>query len=204
MPIRALSLLMVLLWWAVAQAEKPGEADYRAGARSYAIGEYGPALELFKSAYKASGRPALLFNIAQCQKKLGQKAEAAATFRNYLQLLPEAADRVEVESTIAALERAVEQERRAEAERAANAQKQQQQEPPPPPPPKEAIAPPPVVSPPPADHKPAARPLYKQPWLWAVVGGVVVVGAAVGIGLALAPSGDAPIPDPLRYNVSFQ
>src|SRR5919204_38140 len=57
---------------------------YEKGQRQYALGHFGEARQLFESAYQAKAAPALLFNIAQCHRKLGDLREAAALYRSFL------------------------------------------------------------------------------------------------------------------------
>ncbi len=84
---------------------------YREGTRLYDLNEYGKALESFKKAYLSFEEPTLLFNIAQCQRQLGQKEEAAKSYRSFLRKVPNATNRAEVERLIAKLEEAIEKDR---------------------------------------------------------------------------------------------
>lgn len=90
-----------------ADAAKAAREHHRAGVTHYDLAEYGPALERFKAAYRAVQDPSLLFNIAQCHRKLGQRADAISFYRSYLRRSPEAANRVEAEHHIQELEREV-------------------------------------------------------------------------------------------------
>lgn len=72
-------------------AASPAEAD-RAAAKSaygravkqYALGEYEAALEGFTAAYNELPEPALIFNLAQCQRQLGNKQKAVTLYKSYL------------------------------------------------------------------------------------------------------------------------
>jgi tetratricopeptide (TPR) repeat protein len=107
--VRALIALALL-----AAAQPALADDGRAAARTafsegthrYEVGDYAGALEAFKRSYLAYAAPDTLYNIAQCQRQLGQHAEAARLYRNYLELVPAAPDRAEVERQIAEQERA--------------------------------------------------------------------------------------------------
>jgi tetratricopeptide (TPR) repeat protein len=59
------------------------------GQRQYELGHFGEARQLFESAYQAKAAPALLFNIAQCHRKLGDLREAAALYRSFLRADPD-------------------------------------------------------------------------------------------------------------------
>lgn len=164
---------------------------YVEGTRLYDLNDYGKALESFKKAYLSFEEPSLLFNIAQCQRQLGQKDEAIKTYRSFLRKLPNASNRAEVQRLITKLEEALENERQA------NRMPPQGVDPKPEP----VVAPAPVAAPPtPAvattepvaavDHAVKPKPIYKKWWLWTIVG-VVVVGGAVGAGVGIALSGSS-------------
>jgi tetratricopeptide (TPR) repeat protein len=62
---------------------------YERGQRQYELGHYADARQLFESAYEAKAAPALLFNIAQCHRKLGDLGTAASLYRSFLRADPE-------------------------------------------------------------------------------------------------------------------
>jgi len=62
---------------------------YEKGQRQYDLGHFADARQLFESAYEAKAAPALLFNIAQCHRKLGDLRRAAALYRSFLHADPE-------------------------------------------------------------------------------------------------------------------
>ena len=90
-----------------AEAAKAAREHHKAGVTHYDLAEYGSALEEFKAAYRSVQDPSLLFNIAQCHRKLGQRADALSFYRSYLRRSPEGATRVEAEHHIQELEREV-------------------------------------------------------------------------------------------------
>jgi cell division septation protein DedD len=124
----------------------------------------------------------MLFNIGQVADRLRQDEKALSAFRSYLEQVPDAGNRAEVEARIAALERA-------EAERKAAAAP--------------ATAPP--VAPPtpeqtavqsqeaqPTDapaftqtDEPASTPVTKKWWFWTSLGVVVAGGTALALAVAL-------------------
>lgn len=111
-------VLVVLLLLASLGVGSPARADdlpaakaaFKEGKRLFEIGEYRQALERFKTAYLQFDAPALLYNVAQCHVRLGEKREALAVYRSYLQRVPNAPDKVQVEEMIAELERAIQNE----------------------------------------------------------------------------------------------
>lgn len=168
--------------------KKVARDAYSEGTRLFELGDYQSALAAFKRAYLAYDEPSFLFNIGQCDRLLGDKVEALRSYKQYLRKVPNAPDRVDTERIVANLELAIEKEKA--------------QAPAPEPPPSNVpvehapaaaaptvVTPPIVVLTPPPPTRSADRPVYKKWWLWTIVGGVVVAGAAVGLGLALSSSG---------------
>jgi len=167
---------------AVAQqpsSETEARSVFAAGEVAFGDGRYADALGYFQRAHTLSQRPALLFNIALCQDRLRNDEAAIEAYDRYLAEVPLATNRREVDGRLEALRGA-----RARREAAAN-----------------VVAPAHVaeaggdgadVS---ADRTAPDAPsegtaFYATWWFWAIVG-VVVVGASVGIGIAV--SGDSPL-----------
>ncbi len=202
---------------------------YREGTRQFEVGDYTAALESFKKAYVSYEEPAFLFNMAQCNRLLNNKAEALRNYKLFLRKVPAAPNRDEIEKVIAALEIAIEQDRMASSL-----------------PPTGSARPgntgrAPVATgngdtvrtptsgntdnagtigpdgQPQPDGKPAVvvvvakkddRPITKKPWFWGVVaGGIVVVGVVVGVAVATTshPDFHPTLPDvgPAALKVSF-
>lgn len=76
---------------------------FEQGREAYKDGRYRDAWAYFHEAYQLSGRPELLFNIGQTADRLGQVSEALKAFTMYLERLPEAANRRDVENRVRAL-----------------------------------------------------------------------------------------------------
>jgi len=91
------------------------------GKKHYELGEFTPALELYKRAYRAKALPAFLFNIAQCHRKLGQHKDAIAMYQSYLVGVPDAPNKEVVESLIAESEAALAQAQAVADKRAGDA-----------------------------------------------------------------------------------
>lgn len=77
---------------------------FQAGRAAYENGKYEDALQFFEQAHTRSGRPQLLFNIGQAAERLRQDEKALEVFRAYLSQVPDAPNRVEVETRIKQLE----------------------------------------------------------------------------------------------------
>ena len=160
---------------------------YREAAKRYDLGEYDQALRQFRDAYRTAPDPTFLFNIGQCQRKLGRTEEAIDSFKSYLRYLPaEHPRRDDVQKLVIDLQREIEDKKAAER-------------PVPrvePPPPVILRAPPPAPSPSqpeafvreqPAPPPPTNEPVYTRGWFWGVVGGVVAAGAVTTFLLTRSP-----------------
>ncbi len=167
---------------------------FREGMRQYEVGDVKAALAAFKRAYLSYEEPAFLFNIAQCERVLGEKSEALREYKMYLRKLPAAPNRAEVQKIVGDLEAALAAERRKPPQERAEIA--------PSPAPALAAAPSPrplaviVKFEPPATPPRSEKPAYKKWWVWTVVA-VVVAGAGVGLGLGfgLKPSNNTTLPN---------
>lgn len=172
---------LIVLVTSTASAENRDQAReaFQRGNQHYALGEYEPALQEFKTAYRNFEDPTFLFNIAQCERQLERRADAIRSYRMYLVNAPDAPNRDVVRGLIERLEHELAEERAAK----------------PPAPPAAALsvspAPPAAAPALPARESPAvseihrSRPVYKRWWFWTVIGGVVVAGVATGLAVAL-------------------
>jgi hypothetical protein len=176
--------------------ELAGDGDCAA-----AIGEYTKAYDLL-------GDPVVLFNRAECFRRLGAGDHAADDYHAFLEKVPNAPNRADIEAKILALEAPEPQAREKPDEAAA---------PPAPPPPKEAEAraPPPVAAAPAPPPKPEPVVTVQQqavvddggpahgtrPWVWVALA-VLVVGAGVGGYFMLRPRQEPP-PESALGNYRF-
>jgi hypothetical protein len=80
---------------------------FEKGREAYGDGRFRDAWAYFHEAYQLSGRPELLYNIGQTADRLGQDADALRAFRMYLERLPAAQNRHDVDNRIHALEERV-------------------------------------------------------------------------------------------------
>lgn len=176
------------------QAEKArAKPHFETGAKAFRIGELAKAADEFKAAYESCPSPLFLYNLGQVYRQLKQIEKAIYAYKQYLAASPvDDERRDEVLSLVAKLEKQLDDERRPVAA--------------------------PAATPSPVDSTPAAtraapaptktdlsvresakpepktggrRPLYKQWWLWAIVG-AVAVGAGVGIGLGVSQANKQP------------
>jgi tetratricopeptide (TPR) repeat protein len=105
--------------WLVAS---PVRADDRAlardhyvrGTKAFDLGAFDEAIREYTDAYRIRDNPALLYNIAQAHRLAGHKSEALHFYKIYLSKLPEAANRDEVRSKIEELQKALDQEAKAQ------------------------------------------------------------------------------------------
>jgi len=94
-------------WWLflVACAHADPHQLYLRGRAHYHARQYQLAIADFDHAYKISREPALLFDLAQAQRKNRAPDRALPLYRAYLRAQPRAANRVEVKLRIAQLRR---------------------------------------------------------------------------------------------------
>lgn len=99
--------------------DQAARLTFQAAREAFAAGDYERALERFEQAFNLSPRPVLLYNIGVTLDRLRRDEDAVARFTEYLEQIPDAPDRVEVEARIRVLQRAIDERRAAEAAREA-------------------------------------------------------------------------------------
>ncbi len=156
-PVRLLLVLFVTLLAArVAHAEDPStksaKRHFDRGQKLFNLGKFDEALDEYQQAYEAKSIPAILFNIGQCYRNLGDYASAIFSFKKYLKLEPDADNRDQVEEYIAELE---EEEEKGNSKKFKLDKKRE-------------------------DPVETGAPVYKKWWFWTGVAVVGVVGG-VGI-----------------------
>jgi tetratricopeptide (TPR) repeat protein len=146
--------------------EEAAKAEFKKGQTAYNLGQFQDALASYTKAYELKALPAILFNIAQCHRQLGNPERAVFFYRRYLELAPAGDKNTATAQQL--LDESQAQVVEAQLSREAAARR----------PPVGGLA-----SSSAAGAIPSGAiektPVYKQWWLWTVVG-VVVVGAAVG------------------------
>lgn len=98
---------------------------YGEGQAAYQQGDFAAALALFQQAYDTFPAPALLFNIAQCHRKMSNAAAALETLEKYKAGDPNmpAKTKQDVDTQIEEARKIVEEEKRKQAEQEAIAAK---------------------------------------------------------------------------------
>jgi tetratricopeptide (TPR) repeat protein len=205
------AFLMALLWPYASRADNPPPAQppptggavndealaqakqhFEAGKNAYNAGDYVTAIREFKAAEALRPSPILAYNIGLANEKLGKKRVALKYYKRYLEEMPNAPNRAEVDGRIAQLEQDVASQ-------------------PPPPPPQPDQPPPPTAEqpgdmpPPPQAAQPAgtydpygstAQPVpvgQTAPkkksywWVWLIVagGGLILIGIIVAVALTV-------------------
>lgn len=97
---------------AVADSVSIAKQHFEAGTKAYDLGHYDEAVKEYEAAYRAKDDPALLFNIGQAYRGLGDAQAAIRAFRSYLRRLPDAPNRAEVESRIVELQKVADEQAR--------------------------------------------------------------------------------------------
>ena len=176
-------LLIVAVWFACLASSVSVEAQssqtrdqriseakkaFARGTRAYENGDFESALASFRRAYKLTGSPDLLYNIATVSDRMRRDEQALAAYEGYLKARPKSTDREHVQSRIDVLRTAIEARKRAELEAEIEAREA-------------AIAAAAAVK--------AERPLTRYvgpgpgPWITIGIGGAAVVTGAVLVGL---------------------
>ena len=97
------------------QAQKDEvKLHYQRATRAYDLQKYLEAIDEYQKAYEISGDPPMLYNIAQAYRLADQPAEAVRYYRRFLQRMPNARNREDVERKIADQEKLAEQRRKVE------------------------------------------------------------------------------------------
>lgn len=104
------------------QRSERAKAAFYDGRKAYESGDYQRAYDLFKQSYILSQEPALLYNIAAALQAMERPADAARALRDYLEAVPTDPEKAALERRIAALDKAqalMERDRRESAPRPA-------------------------------------------------------------------------------------
>jgi hypothetical protein len=86
------------------EADRKARELFERGRAAFSEGQYRDAWENFREAYLLSKRPELLYNVGQSADRMRMDRDALSAFKLYLEKLPNAPNRREVESRIAYLE----------------------------------------------------------------------------------------------------
>lgn len=94
---RALGVIFFLLLAAQAAAQQPqptpadlekAKTFFDIAQKFYQLEDFSQALENYQQSYNLSGKPLLLFNIAQCQRRLDRKKDALASYQKFVKTAP--------------------------------------------------------------------------------------------------------------------
>lgn len=107
-------LVVLVLCAAPARAQEVPRALLSDAQAEYDLGHFKPSLDLFEKLYKLKPIPGLLFNIAQCHRKLGELDAAANTYRSFLvKADPESREAERARDLLTEVEDAIRTERKA-------------------------------------------------------------------------------------------
>lgn len=108
--MKTLLLLVIVGWASVAAAQDAADPrdvarqHYRAGEARFQAGDYRAAMVAFLAADAVAPSATLVYNVAVCHERLGEPADAARRYREYLSRRKDAPNRAEVTARITALE----------------------------------------------------------------------------------------------------
>jgi tetratricopeptide (TPR) repeat protein len=202
------TLLALAVGGRSALASEPSAARqaYDQATAAFGLGHYAEAAEKYETAFSLRPDPALLYDAAQAYRLAGNRPRALELYRNYLRLYPNRQNADEARNQVAALTKALEDEKSAPPVVASSPAPAS----PPPvtpivsvaepspaapssaPAPALPPAPPPsatlVTEAPPAAERQSSSGGGSRTWIWIAVGAAVVVGGVVA--LVVATRGD--------------
>jgi len=117
LPALAVASALLVAGARVAHADdvEAARQHYAQGSKSFDLGLYDQAVKEYMAAYEAKPDPALLYNIAQAHKLAGHPEQAIRFYRTYLSRVPDAQNADEVRAKIAELQKAVDQQQKAQS-----------------------------------------------------------------------------------------
>ncbi|MEM6958290.1 MAG: hypothetical protein AAF645_21585 [Myxococcota bacterium] len=110
------------------ELDEAARITFNRARAAFDSGDYETALTRFRQAYELSPRPTLLYNIAATLDRLRRDEETADMLRQYLEAVPDAPDRVEIEARLNVLDNAIAERRQAQDAAAAEAAARQEEE----------------------------------------------------------------------------
>ena len=110
---------MVSLTWADARGD--ARTHYIAGQKAYAASDYKVAIKEFSAAQELAPADLNNYNLALCYDKLGDAGNAVSYYRQYLDKVPDAPKRSEIEASMARLDGALQSARTKKSEAEAKA-----------------------------------------------------------------------------------
>lgn len=187
----ALGLLAAFLLCATAHADRRKALEfYNAGVKAFTLEHYDEAIYSFEKAYEQVPSPNFLYNIGISHLHAGRVEKALDYFEKCVARAGDEADqrcgdaKKRIEDIHALLAR--QEEAKAKAASAAHGGAATNEAPP------AALQ---AETPPAVHARPATKPVWKRWELWVgVVAAVVVVGAAVGLGVGLTQTSEHKLP----------
>jgi tetratricopeptide (TPR) repeat protein len=185
--------------------EAAARAAYEKGTAAYALGDFAEAAKQYEAAFRLKLDPALLYNAAQAHRRANNRARAIELYENLLRVFPNAPNRDVARQHLEELKKGPTAIPAAVTPRAVSPGGSTT-----PPaattPRPGTLVPPPIPTFEPTPGAPAVtlekqaeagdsarRPLYKKPWFWGAVAGVVLVGVVTAVALS---AGDDPAARP--------
>src|SRR5262245_52034956 len=89
---------------AMQAADEEARKHFQIGKLLLDSGRFQEATTEFESAYRLSGRPQLLYNLYIAHRDAGNTDKAVEALRGYLEKVPDAPDRINLEARLASLE----------------------------------------------------------------------------------------------------
>jgi len=185
----ALALLGAAPVFAAAKGPNDAQAreEFRKAQAAYNLGDFEEARRAYSEVYRLKPHPALLFNIAQCERQLGNWDKAVFAYRRFIELAPEGTDVSTAEALLQEMQKKSDEQKAEEARLAEQARQKEEAE---------AIAraeaetkaklekqmlEPQVMGGPPGSEAVKPSPFYKKWWFWTGVGAAVVGGTVIAI-----------------------
>jgi len=109
--VTVLSLLLAAPVAGGTAGSKDARRIYDEATAAFGLGRYGEAAEKYEAAFAIKPDPALLYNAAQSYRLAGNKQRALELYRNYVRLYPDGTNAEDARSHVAALKKAIEDER---------------------------------------------------------------------------------------------
>jgi len=174
-----------------AQGVSAARDHFRRGTTLYDLGRYHDAAKEYEAAFESKDDPALLFNIAQSYRLAHEYNEAMRAYRSFLRRVPDAPNAAQVRERIREMQELIDKQKETESRPPMGPMPEPTQ----PETPQTAPSAQPAASAaaPVSTEQPRSErtPLYKKWWLWTAVGGVLVVGAVVGIAVGVTANQDS-------------
>lgn len=111
----ALVVVSVLVAPARAENVEAARQHFQQGSKDFDLGLYDRAIAEYMAAYDAKPDPALLYNIGQAHKLAGHPEQAVRFYRTFLSRVPDAPNADEVRAKIAELQKAIDQQQKAQS-----------------------------------------------------------------------------------------